>query len=83
MKLNLIQKIITVKEYPQELEIEVGMDINYYGNKSSIIQGIDEPFQGVIEKDKNGFFIVWDDGDILLLNGSDHSNSILKDCGWG
>lgn len=76
--LELRQVWNELKVFVQNKVLVDGLRIEYYGEK---MQYIDRPLEGVIRKDDIGFCIVFDDS-VVRLDGSEHSNIVLKRCGY-
>lgn len=80
MELKLTTKWIIRKRETISKEIKEGMKIHYYGNGD---EWIENPSEGIIEKDDNGLYIKWNDtSEDTRLEDNDHTNSVLKNCGW-
>jgi len=61
-------------------ELEEGLVLEYY---DAMNQLIDDPHIGTIRKNEEHFYIEWKDGaEDTILNGSDLSTEILRNCGW-
>lgn len=77
MELTLTTRWTEYKSQIQTKELKHGMVVEYYGNDR------DYPSQGVIKKRKGVYRIVWDDlSEDTLIDGSTHSLTVLKQCGF-
>lgn len=80
MKLELTKRWIIRKQNVEEKELEEGIRVEYYGTRN---RKIENPMEGEIKKDEEGFYICWDDIDSnTQLDDSKETATVLKNCGW-
>ena len=80
MKVTLTTRWIEHKQNTETKELKEGIEIHYYSVNN---QNIDEPSEGVIKKDADGLYIEWEDTETKTrLDGSKHTEEVLKNCGW-
>ena len=80
MEVTLTTRWIERKQNTETKELKEGVELHYYNVNN---RNIDNPSKGLIKKDSEGLYISWDDtGTKTRLDGSKHTEEVLKNCGW-
>jgi hypothetical protein len=78
MELTLTSTTIEHKKHTMTLK--AGMEIHFYRDRYGSPSNYDV---GYVRIEDGKYFIDWEDcSDPTELDGSDHANSVLKDCGF-